>query len=216
MAVKKNYTETEIIDIFGLTRIGNAKNAAMLRWTTVDAPVFTESQSVLFEKKLEQAEKYIIGWNEEKLKMQFITYILYLAELEDTDKYILLYEKPLKHEINGIPLSVQTDFMIATGHYDIYKKPYFHFQEYKPEKNPSGDSMSQLLQAMMIAQAKNNDGNLLYGCEIIGKNWNFVLLEGTTYYISKTYNSTERQDLLDIIAILRKFKHILETELILS
>ena len=214
MAAKRNYTEGEMIRTFALKRINNAKNPSMKYWTTVDLPVFTASQSELFEEKLEEADANILGWNEEKLKMNFITYILRLGELKDTDKYVLLYEKSLKHEINGIPLSVKTDFMIATGQYDIYEKPFFHFQEYKPEKNPSGDSMGQLLQAMLIAQAKNNDGKLLYGCEIIGKTWNFVILEGLTYYVSIPYNSTERQGLLDIIAILRKFKHILETELI--
>ncbi len=216
MGVKKNYSETEMINAFNLKRVINAQDALMKYWTTVDTPVFTASQSELFEEKLAEAQANIVGWNEEKLKMNFITYILHLSELRDTDKYILLYEQSLKLEVKGIPLSVKTDFMIATGRYDIYEKPFFHFQEYKPEKNPTGDSMGQLLQAMMIAQAKNNDSKLLYGCEIIGKTWNFVILEGLTYYVSVPYNATERQGLLNIIGILRKFKHILETELIVD
>ena len=60
----------------------------------------------------------------------------------------------------------------------------------------------------------NNNGKPLYGCEIIGKQWNFVILQGKNYCISKMYDCTEKEELLKIIAILRKFRHILETELL--
>ena len=54
----------------------------------------------------------------------------------------------------------------------------------------------------------------MYSCEVIGKMWNFVVLENRVYCVSKSYDCTERDDLMQIIAILRHFKHILETELL--
>ena len=214
--LKKVYTETELIDTFNLKRIVKPITPRMKVWLSAPEPVFTPFEQHVFDEKYAEALDNIVAWNEEKLKMHLITHILGLGHLRDTQKYILLYEKPLKHTINGIPLSVQTDFMIAKGRLDIYKEPYFHFQEYKPEKNPSGDAMAQLLQAMMIGQEKNNNGKPIYGCEIIGRTWTFVIMEGQSYCISKKFDAIDKQELLKIIAVLRKFKEILETELLES
>jgi hypothetical protein len=107
--------------------------------------------------------------------------------------------------------------VIAKGVLDYMQRPYFHFQEYKPKKNPTGDSMAQLLEAFLIAQTKNKKDGIeipLYGCEIVGKLWTFVTMESKEYCVSKSYDCTEREELLQIIAILRKFKEILETTLL--
>jgi hypothetical protein len=41
-----------------------------------------------------------------------------------------------------------------------------------------------------------------------------MTMEQRTYCISKSYDCTEADDLMQIIAILRKFKEILETRLL--
>lgn len=74
--------------------------------------------------------------------------------------------------------------------------------------------MAQLLEAFLIGQAKNNDDKPLYGCEVIGTIWRFVVMQGRTYCVSRMYDSTTKEGLLQIIAILRKFKEILETRLL--
>ncbi len=79
--------------------------------------------------------------------------------------------------------------------------------------------MAQLLEAFLIAQEKNKaSGKIvpLYGCEIIGKNWTFITMEDNEYCVSKSFDSTDKEDLLKIIAILRKFREILETKLLVS
>jgi hypothetical protein len=103
--------------------------------------------------------------------------------------------------------------MLAQGILNVFEAPYFHFQEYKPQLNPSGEPMAQLLEAFLIAQVKNQNGKPLYGIEMIGKQWTFVIMEGKNYCISKAYDAIDRSDLLTIIAILRKFRHLLETRL---
>ena len=65
----------------------------------------------------------------------------------------------------------------------------------------------------MIAQEKNQNGKPMYGVDIMGANWRFVIMDGREYCISETYDSVNKIDLLAIISILRKFKYILETRL---
>jgi hypothetical protein len=153
------------------------------------------------------------GWGEEDLKMKFITHILELGDLFDEGLLVTFFDKQLKGVVKGIPLSVKSDFMMAKGFMNIYQTPYFHFQEYKPERNPTGDSMAQLLEAFLIAQEKNKEDSIeipLFGCEIIGKQWCFVTMEGKEYCTSTIYDSTNREELLQIISILRKFKMLLK------
>ncbi len=98
------------------------------------------------------------------------------------------------------------------------QEPYFHFQEYKPQRNPTGDPMAQLLEAFLIAIKRNKAAHKdmpLYGCEIVGGIWRFVTMEHKTYCVSKNYDCTEEQDLKQIISILRKFRDILESRLLI-
>ena len=71
-----------------------------------------------------------------------------------------------------------------------------------------------MLEAFLIAQVQNANNKPLYGCEVIGGGWKFVVMEDKTYCVSKSFDCTEREDLLKIVAILRKFKDILETRLL--
>jgi hypothetical protein len=72
----------------------------------------------------------------------------------------------------------------------------------------------QQLRGQHLAQEKNKNGKPIYGAEIIGQQWSFVTLLQKNYCISKTFISTDKDDLLAIIAILRHFIFILETELL--
>ena len=186
----------------------------MKDWLNVETPSFNIPEQYIFDNAPTKAIKNISGWNEEDLKMKFISDILPLGHLEDNGRFMTYFEKSLSAVVEGISLSVKTDFMVAAGVLDYPKHPYFHFQEYKPSKNPSGDSMAQLLEAMLIAQAKNKNGKPIYGCEVIGRNWNFVILQDKDYCLSPSFDSINREELLKIIAILRKFRMILETKLL--
>jgi hypothetical protein len=97
---------------------------------------------------------------------------------------------------------------------DLPSTPYFHFQEWKRHRDPNGDPVGQLLEAFLVAQELNGNGKPLYGCTITGKCWEFFVFKDRTYCISKMYDSTEADDLMHIIAVLRKFNYILETEIL--
>ena len=211
---RKEWREGELIDTFKLNRIVLTETPLMQEWLTVSAPNLSAGEQYVFDKALQKAKKSIVGWNEEDLKMKFISKILELGDLMEDESVIGYFDKIISATIEDIKLTVKSDFMLATGILDVFKTPYFHFQEYKPYKNPSGDSMAQLLEAFLIAQEKNKNSKPLYGADIMGANWRFVIMEGRDYCISQAYDSVNKMDLLMIIAILRKFKYILDTRLL--
>jgi hypothetical protein len=212
MAKKKDWKEAELIQTFHLERIATHQTPLMAEWLRVEHPKFSVSESEIFEKIYQKAVEKIGGWSEEDLKMKFISFVLDLGDLTDDKNIVTFFDKQLKGIVEGISLSVKSDFMLAKGFMNIYQTPYFHFQEYKPQINPSGEPMAQLLEAFLIAQEQNSHNDIeipLYGCEIIGKQWCFVTMEQKQYCISSIYDCTNREELLRIIAILRKFRAII-------
>ena len=211
---KKEWSEGELIRTFNLNRIINIQTPVMQEWLDVQPPELNLGEQYMFDEDLTNAQKYITGWNEEDLKMKFISNIVKLGYLRDGDNVMGYFDKIISATIEDIKLTVKSDFMLAKGTLDFFEIPYFHFQEYKPYKNPSGDSMAQLLEAFLIAQEKNKNGKPMYGVDIMGANWRFVTMEGKDYCISKAFDSIDKSDLLIIIAVLRKFRYILETRLL--
>lgn len=211
---KKEWSEGELIRTFNLNRLGTQLTPVMQEWLDVASPDLNMMEQYLFDEDLANAQKYITGWNEEDLKMKFISTILKLGHIKDGNQIMCYFDKIISATIGDIKLIVKSDFMLAKGTLDFFETPYFHFQEYKPYKNPSGDSMAQLLEAFLIAQQKNKNNLPLYGVDIMGANWRFVTMEGDDYCVSNIFNSIDKADLLTIISVLRKFKYILETRLL--
>jgi hypothetical protein len=216
MAKKKEWQEGEMIVTFNLKKIDTYNTPLMEEWLSVQPPVFDMLEEGNFQKLLTKTNK-IVTWKEEDYKMKFISHVLELGQVMEGEKFVSFFDKSFSAEVEGHKLSVKADFVIAKGVLDYLQRPYFHFQEYKPEKNPTGDPMAQLLEAFLIAQVQNKkDGfdNPLYGCEIVGPSWRFITMEEKSYCVSRLYDCSDGEDLLKIIAILRKFKMILETRLL--
>ena len=210
----KQHKEADLILLFNLNRIAEYQTPLLKEWLDVTPPEFTAFETELFTKKLKEAQNKLIGWSEEDLKMKFISDIIKLGYLEDGNGIVTFFDKQISATVEGTLLTVKADFMMARGLLNVLKNPYFHFQEYKPQINPKGEPMAQLLEAFMIAQVKNKTKKMpLYGVETIGKQWNFVIMEDKEYCISKSFDCTDKDDLLKIIAMLRKFRWILETRL---
>jgi hypothetical protein len=212
----KQYREGDLILLFKLKRIATYYTPLMKEWLDVENPAFDSFEQTLFDRKLFDAQENLGGWSEEDLKMKFIAAIIDLGHLVGGNGIVTFFDKMISATVEGTKLTVKSDFMVAKGVLDVFSTPYFHFQEYKPNKNPTGDSMAQLLEAFLIAQQKNKNNQPLYGIEVVGATWRFITMEGKEYCISKQYDSLDREDLLKIIAILRKFKHILFTRLMID
>lgn len=216
MAKTKEWKEAELMRYFQLRKIPITQSPTIQEWLAVSPPTFDALETLFFETIYQDGFENMTFWSEEDLKMYFITYVLRLGGLMNKDNkgYVGLFEKKLSATVNQTKLTVRSDFMVAKGFKNIVEIPYFHFQEYKPQLNPTGEPMAQLLEAFLIGQTENGTNTPLYGCEVIGKQWTFVVMEGKTYCASEAYDATSRNDLLQIIAVLRKFKEILETRLL--
>jgi len=208
---EQTYSEAQLISLFGLDKTKVA-TPLMQRW--LDSSVALDIyEQTLFRKVLQNAIDNIEAWAEEDLKMNFIAFILDLANMRSSKYIRTFFDKTIEAEVEGYYLKTKTDFIMGRGILDMLQTPYFHFQEYKKEKDPNGDPLAQLIEAFLIAKTLNKDNKPLYGCTVVGRLWYFVTMEGKNYCISAAFDSTKEQDLLQIIAILRKFRVILETEL---
>jgi hypothetical protein len=210
----KTWREAELVQQFHLNLIIGQSTPLLDEWLQVQIPVLTTGEQYIFDINLLKAQKSLRSWSEEDLKVKFIGNILELGHLTDDDQVVGYFDKIISATVEGTYLTVKSDFMLAKGFLNVFGTPYFHFQEYKPQLNPSGEPMAQLLEAFLIAQVKNNDQKPMYGVEIVGASWRFVILEGKNYVVSKTFDSIDKGDLLKIIAVLRKFRWILETRLL--
>ncbi len=213
-AESKQWQEATLIETFNLNRITEYQTSLMQEWLEVDIPIFDVVEQGIFDRTYKKGVQKIAGWSEEDLKMKFITHILDLGLLTDENGIIGYFDKMISATVEGVFLKVKSDFMMAKGILNVHKQPYFHFQEYKPQLNPTGEPMAQLLEAFLIGQVKNKNPKPLYGMEIVGETWKFVIMDGKDYCTSESYSCTKKDDLLKIIAILRKFKYILMTRLI--
>ncbi len=211
----KNWREAELVIKFRLNPIDEVHTPLLQEWLEVNPPELNVFEQTLFEKYWKRVKKNINGWNEEELKMKFIAPIIELAELQEGNGITTCFDRSLSGTVEGVNFSVRVDFLIASGYQNVIQQPFFHFQEYKPSLNPTGEPMAQLLEAFMIAQTLNKKNIPLYGVEVVGEIWKFVIMEGKDYCVSPPYACTVREDLMQIIAILRKFKEILETRLML-
>jgi hypothetical protein len=211
----RNWSEAELVLQFNLKRITTYQTSLMKEWLEVENPILNSFEQALFDLIYLRGLENMSTWSEEDLKMKFITYVLELGNLKDENGVVGYFDKLIWAKVEGIMLKVKSDFMLAKGYLNLHKEPYFHFQEYKPTIKPSGEPMAQLIEAFLIGQAKNEKPIPLYGVEIVGETWRFIIMEGKEYCISESFSSTQKDDLLKIIAILRKFKHILFTRLML-
>ena len=110
---------------------------------------------------------------------------LIILEPYETENFIL----------NGI-----TDFVISKGLF-YSEKPYFFIQEFKRAEDYS-NPRPQLL-AELISAVELNSWKTIKGAYIIGENWNFVILNRLErhkyeYFVSRTFNSTNFEDLKGI------------------
>ncbi len=192
MARKKNriWAEEELIKTFGLIR-ESYTNQLLISWLDTPPATLLPEEQPDFEELLNLVIDGADFWNEETLKMQFISPLLQrFVKLYNKQKgYAGFFDKEVSATVEGIYLKTETDFMLAKGIGDIAKTPYFHFQEYKRSKKSPPEPMAQLIEAFLIAQEVNKNGKPIYGLTIVGSIWRFVVMEGKKYAISYALNS---------------------------
>lgn len=207
-SLEKLQLDTDILlSTFQLSKFTGS--TALDHWLSCTGEL-TNLQKELLEVVFKKSINRMGGWNEEELKMKLISFIFLIADFEEDGKIATFYERSMAATIENHRLSVKCDCLIARPlGFNTPKTPYFFLQEFKRGKGDSYDPEGQMLAAMLIAQFKNADNKPIYGAWLTGGIWYFTLLEGQNYYMSKSYDATQKAELLQIIFILRKLKELI-------
>ncbi len=167
----------------------------------------------LFQAPLIWAGK---AWNETELENKFISPLIMLANI-DNDDFCYFLERNMQGIVGDYDLSGIVDGMIATGTREP-DLPFFCLHEYKRSVDNEGNPDAQALAAMLVAREQNNATHIgitnpVYGLYIVGLIWNFMVLNGNEYSISKNYDASQN-DIFDIFKIMKSIKVIIQTKLL--
>lgn len=203
-----SWTQTEVERQFNLT----------LKFTDPVLDEWLESDELINDFEIQTLEKlrkkafiYVRGWNETELTAKLISNIFDLVDFDQV-KYSLFLERSISGIIHDISIYGKVDMMIATGR-DEPESPYFFLQEFKKEKANSGDPVAQMLLAMLLAQQENSAQKPVYGSYVNGRYWFFSILIDDYYVLSDSYTATHKDDLLQIVRILKSLKRKIEERL---
>ena len=196
-----------LIDEYQLTKtFGSPFLESWLQATGELTDLQEQLLNTIYKKSLDRMG----GWNEEELKMKLISILFFIADFEEDGKITTFYERALNEIVGNFTIHVVCDCLIASPlGLTTPKNPYFFLQEFKKQKGDSNDPEGQMLAAMLAAQHLNNDGKPIFGSWLTGSIWIFTILDGQNYYFSNAYDATNKQDLLQIIYILRKLKDLI-------
>jgi hypothetical protein len=168
----------------------------------------TEKESLLnLQQVLIRGGQY---WNEVELKNKFISPLMMLARIDD-EKIGYFLERPLSATVGDYQLSGIVDGMIATGFRepDI---PLFCIHEYKRSLENQGAPDAQVLAAMLVAREMNPQPQPIYGMFVVGLVWQFIVLDGNHYCISKTHNADD-EEIFVLFKMLKNLKTIITAHL---
>jgi hypothetical protein len=179
-------------------------------WLTVE-DTLTVMDALLLDEVSEKLLKNSDSWNEEELKMQYISMLIFLARF--SDKMRTYYDREIEADVASVYIKCKADMMLSKGVGEVIQTPYFFLHEYKREKKYTGDPIGQMLAGMLIAQEKNKNDKPIYGCYVQGRFWFFSVLEGKKYVISQPLNAEIRVDAEKIIFVLRKLNQTILTQL---
>ncbi len=160
----------------------------------------------------EQLELNVLHWNEQELSLHCIGPIFSIPKFTIIRKMNLFAQRFITADVPDsqggfVTLSGRPDGILASG-FRSPDKPFFSFQEYKKEKDPNGDPGGQCLAAMLVGQAKNDDlSQPVYGCYVVGQNWQFMVLIGKQYAISPAF-SAQTDEIYFIIGVLKRLKEL--------
>lgn len=201
----EHWTAEEVEKTFGLTETYHYP--LLLDWIKVEGTI-EENEEKAIKQLREELIFNIQSWNEEEVKMLFIGPFLNFVHYYHKN-YKPFLERKLSLEIDGVQAAGRVDFLLAHGKRSP-EQPYFCLHEYKREEpKGKGDTLGQLLIAMLAAQQLNENTHPVYGAYVMGRLWFLVVLKDKQYAVSLAYDTT-KDDVFDLFLVLKKLKKILE------
>jgi hypothetical protein len=196
----ENWSTDDLRFEFGILKV--AKIALLTEWLSAPNKI-TEDEKKRITELRESLENRILDWKEQEIIMHFIGPLLTLVNL-DGDTFSGFASRKLSAKKGDWEISGLVDYMIATGKQNP-RQPFFCFHEYKAERRRDSDPLGQVLTSMLAAQVNNQTEMPLFGAFINGRNWQFLVLDGTKYALSQAYDATQ-DDIFQIFSILRDLK----------
>ena len=203
-----NLRSDRVINTFHIKRVQQCEKLNI--WLNYFEEFFPEEISHL-NNAIKKYERQHFGWNEEELKMHFISSIMNTADLYVEDVCSFFYERPISGIVQNKEMSIICDGMLASYDYaGLPKTPYFFMQEFK-KANEYGknDAQGQMLAAMLIAQEQNKNNKYIYGCYVIERHWFFATLKENNFCVSESYDAAKKEDIIKIVCILRHLKKLI-------
>jgi hypothetical protein len=195
-------------EAFGLTQQLNSELLTQWENNNEEITEFEKQTLLNLQEPLLWAGR---SWNEFELENKFISPVIMTAKI-DNRKISYFLERPLSCVIGDYQLSGIVDGIIASGVRNPHT-PYFCLHEYKRSAENQGTPDGQVLAAMLVAREINNNKLPIYGLFVVGLIWNFVVLQGNDYCISKHYNADD-EEIFVIFKMLKALKQIIHTKLI--
>ncbi len=190
---------------FGLLRLRN--HLVLTEWVEkIKTIVVDDLETTLIDRLQNIALDNFEAWNEVELIEYFIGPFLTFVNF-NTKKFKIFSERKIQGIVEGIELYGEPDAIIATGRWRP-ELPYFCFNEYKKQEDSKGDAAGQALAPMLVAQELTQHKFPIYGIYVVGKYWNFMVLSGKEYCISKTFNADD-EEIFDIFRMLKALKEII-------
>ena len=203
----EKWSAEEIRDTFGLERVQGLP--LLDNWLAAKHTPTITDQATMEELRLRLQGLYL-NWNEDELKFFFISPFVSLIRCWGKG-FNTFSQRTIKGVVQNIPMSGRVEVIVASGE-ESPRHPYFFIHEYKPSVKGSHEPVGQLLAAMITAQELNKTDEHLLGCYVIGKDWQFVVLEGNKYAISDGFVATSFEQLLKIYSALIEVKLYVEKQ----
>ena len=211
-ATFKDWTLTKLDNEFGLSQIVEDEFESLKDWQnkskSIEISDFEKQNLLNLQKPLQWGGR---AWNEFELENKFISPVMMTANIDDRVIGYFL-ERFLKHQIGDYELSGIVDGMIAKGFRDP-QIPFFCMHEYKRSVDNQGTPDAQVLASMLVVRELNANKKPVYGMFIVGLTWNFMVLKGNEYAISKDYKSDD-DELFSIFQMIKALKEIIKMELL--
>jgi hypothetical protein len=202
----ETWTYEEVEDTFSIVK--RSSLPLMEKWlATVHEP--DTHRVVLLDEIRNDLIEYANSWNEDELKMCFISPLISLVHYSNAE-YKIFTQRNLSATFPtlGVEANGRIEWLISKGKLKP-KHPFFCLHEYKQENRMDSDPLGQLLVAMVVAQLHNESDMPIYGCYVIGRLWFFVLLQGNQYAVSLAYDATKKEDLKCIFSALSEVKFVI-------
>jgi len=196
------YSKIKDSDLKSLVTIEkNIKDTTQFnQWFNHDREIDSALKAFL-ETLIDENASLIDSYSEEDLKINVLAPLISRVKFKSFEnEFRGFYELPLLYKTDRFIFNGTVDFVVSQGLVDS-KKPYFFIQKFKRSED-YGNPRPQLL-AELISAVELNRWQTIKGAYIIGDHWYFVILEKLEkdtyqYFVSKNFDSTRLDDLIDI------------------